>query len=984
MKYYSVDGCLFYYDRTLYRWQVAEPTMLFLLGIESILSYDLSVSDKLTISKYIYKSFSDETIPLHNFTYLDQIYRFLSSSSSIEDYETYLRYDCHGLKLLLNELTGTDNKRTVPLIFKNSINAKMIDYNAPMYRADSNLSDMNISDLHAQKIIDIFTDAAFKQSTLIITDTLIAHALDDTKQFNDEIASKAVDDINKYIADVDGILDERNNNRSLFKYIDYKAMYAYAFGVLCGCNLLGYSFTNAFYADPKYWYRGGLTNLVSTAWYVFNFHYRNNITDADDVIKYTSIQPNKILNFTNNNGEKQFILSDEKLRTFAGRADNGTLFELHGSFSRDSSLDDYFAHLDPPQPPSRSGYFTNTNASTWLHLDNSINTVSAGIYDQSATPIIRYFYNVPFEIHYANDLRLDDDSYAATDRTASPTFNEIKCNAYTSLGNLGWFNFHPDSHGLSHSLFKSSYITDDTDVIYVKDKSTKQISASLKGNIDIYDRPYANIYGIIDVSNTDGQVKDNFIFSNILYQSQFSNQYDEINIPSPELKKLKPFYYGPTKVGLFYDDTSELYYNDSTGISLDGVLNEGYSTTPSTLITTYYDEFVGDVNVIRHQDVMYNDSLHKYYIDDGWYSFDEVHPPRYVLVSRTAKLYRGESLLAGINKLYAEHSTENYYVHYVGEINPIQSFTSINYLYANYGLTLNRPCTIITHDDYGNELVDEDGNYVVWYDSETSLYWNGLNHINKWVADKPTYMNATLYNAADNTLTNIKDNLESEFIITEDGSIVQYRDIYHFNRYTFNLTPKTIEYIGDFKYIELNIDDTVAPDYVYTLDSRVTFKSGSNVVEIPIYSMSFGYDRELMVGRTPIQLNPDLAGTHVYVVVKSSDIADSVLKSITDVTVSTPIESFKLRVYQLVNSSASVNIRDVPILSRSTVVGVLDNTSDKIYGSPDEIYPDPERSYQWQRFYRQDGTIAYIDASNTRLTYTVIDVSTSVVPISDI
>ena len=126
MKYTSSNGCLFYYDRILYSWRICEPTMLFLLGFEAITIGNNAQSDKITISKYAYQQSSSTLDELKEFDIYDEIYNYLSSYGSVEDTVSNIKYDCYGLKLLMNELTGIDNDRTVPIIFKNDINRDKI------------------------------------------------------------------------------------------------------------------------------------------------------------------------------------------------------------------------------------------------------------------------------------------------------------------------------------------------------------------------------------------------------------------------------------------------------------------------------------------------------------------------------------------------------------------------------------------------------------------------------------------------------------------------------------------------------------------------------------------------------------------------------------------------------------------------------------------------------------------------------------------
>lgn len=178
--YSSRNGTLFYYDRVLYTWQVAEPTMLFLLGLESITAYTNALSDSLVISNSVYIKSLNDIVTFEHFNIYDKIHSYLSQLSSIEDLDYYLKFNCNGLKLLLNELTCTESYRTVPIIFRNDVNNKSIDLNSIMYRLTSSES-ATLFDRQAQKIIDIFSDAA-DQGKKLTTSLGVKNYVDDRIQ----------------------------------------------------------------------------------------------------------------------------------------------------------------------------------------------------------------------------------------------------------------------------------------------------------------------------------------------------------------------------------------------------------------------------------------------------------------------------------------------------------------------------------------------------------------------------------------------------------------------------------------------------------------------------------------------------------------------------------------------------------------------------------------------------------------------------------
>lgn len=287
MLYSSRNGTLFYYDRVLYTWQVAEPTMLFLLGLESVTSYMNALSDTLVIANSVYIKDQNDVVPFEHFKIYDKIHSYLSQLSGIEDFEYYLKFNCNGLKLLLNELTGIGSDRTVPIIFRNDVNNKSIDLNSSMSRLESS-ETATLYDRQAQKIRDIFSDADYSSGSLI-----------DTSDIEDASIAKYLKAYNVTLSEY---YSERRKNGQIYKLLDYNAMYSYALGVLYGCRCLGFSPTLIWRIDPKFWYNGEFKNLVSTAWYAFRFHHTHYIPELDEAAdaemrdRYKGITPNRLWN----------------------------------------------------------------------------------------------------------------------------------------------------------------------------------------------------------------------------------------------------------------------------------------------------------------------------------------------------------------------------------------------------------------------------------------------------------------------------------------------------------------------------------------------------------------------------------------------------------------------------------------------------------------------------------------------------------------
>ncbi len=331
MKYKSSNGIFFYYDPVLYTWKFADSTMLFLLGFESVTTYDNAVSDNILISKQVYKSFKNNLSVLEHFDIFDNIYLFLSALNQTEDFGNYLVSSVNGLKLMLNELTGTTDDRTIPLIFKNDINKQSINLNNQMYRLpESSRLSKSYFDLQAQKICDIFNDAGFSTDNLVFyrklrnyfvenytTDSITASGTPDDlykiyqkyQRINstdyDSFIFKSITEYNKTYY---SRYTEMYDNAAIFYKLDYAAMYSYALGVLYGCICLGFPAKAVFRLEPKYWYNRTYFNLVNTAWHCFKFAYiQNNLYYNDDsnsdLSNYNFIIENKLKNYSDlNNG----------------------------------------------------------------------------------------------------------------------------------------------------------------------------------------------------------------------------------------------------------------------------------------------------------------------------------------------------------------------------------------------------------------------------------------------------------------------------------------------------------------------------------------------------------------------------------------------------------------------------------------------------------------------------------------------------------
>ena len=457
MRYSSTLGCLYYYDRVLYRWNICDPTMLFLLGFEAITSYNGSLSDTITISPYIYYESENIIKEFADFDIYDSIYEYLSKLGQVDDFERYLKFNCYGLKLALNEITGTSSDRTIPLIFKNDNNEKLIDLSRIPSRLSTSEFSYNNGVLfrQAQYIKDIFDDAGYN-------DTL------EGKLFNisSEMSSYNENDLaymQQYNNDIKSLHDEKLANSSIYKLLDYKAIYSYALGVLFGCHCIGYSNELIWHMNPIYWYYslGKYKNLVSTAWYAFRFHYKYPLNDLQSICeihnphdvdkqkqeyielqdKYQSIQINKLWNFDRLSDKILHIYPGEQFCYIASIKDNATGNDI---FLNTTPIENaYTINLDPilyvSNDENKRGRYVDCKSESlkWLNITDEVipsNDNSKGIISEKTdTDIIRY-------IGYNKVIIKQALSYKDDNNTIIYHSPENK-HHFTTTGGLGWLNF---------------------------------------------------------------------------------------------------------------------------------------------------------------------------------------------------------------------------------------------------------------------------------------------------------------------------------------------------------------------------------------------------------------------------------------------------------------------------------------------------------------------------------------------------------------
>lgn len=310
MQYSTNNGSISYYDSILGDYIICDPTILFLLGIDSVLSEpittltcecddckkcaeinistinNISCADKAVyncenpecnchkLTDYNYYINIPDTVPMYN-----EISRYIQSIGICTKEEHRIKLECNGLKLFFNNLTGTTTDKIIPILLKNEY-----DY------CKLGLSNLSLDD-KSQYIIDVYSNAEYDKKEYMLQYAEFTNTLTE-----DEFT--AVKEYNK------NLLGQHNKSRHFslrYKYFDYMTMYSYALGVLFGCNAFSYDNEYILNTSPSEWYTGEYINLVKTAWNIFIFRFVHKIAridnDPDLFNKYKGIQLNKLWNF---------------------------------------------------------------------------------------------------------------------------------------------------------------------------------------------------------------------------------------------------------------------------------------------------------------------------------------------------------------------------------------------------------------------------------------------------------------------------------------------------------------------------------------------------------------------------------------------------------------------------------------------------------------------------------------------------------------
>ena len=810
MLYSSCNGCFFYYDSVLYGWRIAEPTMLFLLGYEAVTTYDKSASDCLLIPKYAYHTYDDELVPLEYVNEIyDEIYHFLSKTGTVEDLETSAKFNCYGLKLLMNDMTGMHNDRTVPIIFKNDTNKSLIDVNdTPSYITDLEKVSMSYYDLQALKIKEIFTYAGY--------------IYDSTREFNPADYSEDLKEgIIKYNASLKSDGDERKQYSDIFKLLDYKAMYSYALGVLYGCRCLGFDDNAIWRLEPTYWYNGNYKNLVDTAWRVFRFSKYNYIPAIDgnedkaQFDKYKSIINNKLWNFEEDCNSKLSIpLRDYEVPLYLFSIDeNGSIKAqpiIHSRYE-DNSRQGEFLMLDQ----------NDADYNQWLDFTDytaqSLPTL-VGALSVNDDKIVRYIANDEVKFIKAYKWNKEGSNDQPNNFLSPNETNQY----FTAAGNSGWMIFDPtyidNEHNNTLHLYPESISDRDSSIFgYALDTQDSSIVTYYKCYLDAsapIDNPTAvtpsytfnetTLCGIYDKYISQDEDLPEHFDEIISYRDIGNGDMYRYKIVSEFAGYTQKTYYNiaePINVLVNSDETK--IWGGTTDPSADIPIDQfGYTPSPAIAVDAYNENNV-KLNIRKYNNKFWSDdnnACSSEWTARTWHDSlpDGIYLSNTYLVKdeTTIHLYRNIVRLTGteiplygltpetsasyiFNDCGLDVCEANTYIKYKND--PI-SYEAYDDLYTTMGIT-GHLCTIVLQDDEGNYLTDDEtatGNPLVWYDPDPNVerhYWNGVFGVNRWQETKPNLFGSIMYDSLDNEEKQVRDNSTAQKI-SVDGIIYTYEEFY--------------------------------------------------------------------------------------------------------------------------------------------------------------------------------------------------------------
>ena len=774
MRYSSKLGCLLYYDNVVCHQCLCEPTMLFLFGLEAVITdlsdYTMTVpvidpdtkkpiidpetGEVVTEEKpneYNLKTlrFSREDVP----DLFDSIYRYLYHIPEQDPITVdTIEYDCNGMKLFLNNITGTDTDRVVPFIFHEDQDA------VTLWLQDD--ADYNTI---AKKIHDVFESAGYEagEGSLPLLSTYHVY---------DEASLKIIDEYNESLKEEHKL---KKANAMIYKLLDYRAMYSYALGVLYGCKCLGCDDSFIWRVDPSVWYDSDLDyqNLVSTAWDTFRFHYHHPIPRIDCdiklVCKYKGKQSNKLWNFNND----EYNLKQDEILCTSLYIENGNEISLPIIYSQSTG---------PQKMPP--GSYLIPGETEWKPLDSSVidSITKKGIVADSDNTIIRYLAN--------NEIHIDKAYRYSKGKFLSPSKHTVH---FVHEGDLGWVDFIEDSYKRSShnnpllTLAPVGFDNIPSDLLALaRDKETNDIimyyhSYVTESNIESDRR---SLYGILpgEVTVQSGiiTVPDDTLFTQIVSDISFADKYD---FPvEPVGYSLTPYYNLANQISIYvYDEDNTMMWNG--GLDPVPIVYFGYTITPSEKLYPYKDTGE-DYPVLV--DLRYNE------LDEYGYWSNEWDPKRwdnellddslFTEIEEIA-LYRGNVKLAEVQS-YSQLSSGD--IGYIFNNNTIEVLSDLDHGFIKLdqdvyeiGITT-YPCTIIYEDIFGNSLLDEYGNPLVWQDPNTLQYWNGLFGLNVWQDDIPSKISKNAYNSITGEMIQVGDKSDTHQLYV-DGNLISYDTFYN-------------------------------------------------------------------------------------------------------------------------------------------------------------------------------------------------------------
>lgn len=809
MKYSSDCGCFLYFDDHLYDWKLCEPTLLFLLGLESIISskdtldchynnkhtivhfidlhkdllqedfnkfyelhkhdytndFDLLVgfiqSDELYVS--LYKDFinlreegiilpNNDTIPIY-----DSITEYLSHNYTYVLYdENHIMIPYAGLKSVMNKLTGTSADRIVPIIYRHYTDASVLE-------------DILQNDTNFDRLIHLFHDAGYihkethikKQSKYGITDKL---------------ELERIDDYNKRLLDEHKLKQQCSQ---IYKLIDYRAMYSYALGVLYGCSCLGYSNDNIWRADPITWYDGEYLNLVVSAYEVFRHRHGHPIPriDCDPMLldKYKGIQANKLWNFSDIADDLAPIYEDELL----------CYSKYIDSFNNLISIPLIYSLL----AGGDKGSYLRTGDKEWKPLDSLVldEKRRRGIISSKDVPLVRYLVNDAVPIEKAYQYKKG--------KYLSPNDNELY---FVSTANLGWCSFDERAYR-GHSgdntvltLFETGFDRVSTNNLNLaREKTTGEYVVYYEGIVNDNDSLYGLVFDKDIIDKWIAGIENDRLFSKIVTSIEFENNYEyPIDFAGYTLADFFNIE-KPISIYVWDEDDSMMFGGDKPIL----IVEYGYTKTPAKRIDAYVCTDIEGAHNLTKYDLRYN-------ADDEYGYWSKLWTPRewrnsvegvYERQEDEISLYRGETVLNVIPYYKCLCTDDSWYIFN----NDVPRELGLNFkecfvrLYNEdisqeslykYGIT-EYDCEFVTVDDYGNNLLDEDGNPLVWYDDKRGLFWNGLLNLNRWQKEKPTRFTTFMFVSDVEQKLEVLDKGETDGFILSDGTEKSYIEFYNIDTY---------------------------------------------------------------------------------------------------------------------------------------------------------------------------------------------------------